>query len=291
MTPQAQVTALLCCALGDAVSPLTASQAKQVLLRLERAGVRDLPRTVSAAELTALGFPAEFAARVAALLDRPDALRRYAARYAPLSILTQNEPEFPARLLRLGAECPPVLFCRGDTALLQTRCVALVGSRSIAGEALEFARRIGALCADEGFTLVSGDAAGADRAAQDACLRRGGRVVSFVPDALCRRPETARRLFVSDQGADVGFSAARALRRNHFIHALGEAAFVAACTPGAGGSWSGAQDNLRRGLSRLCVPDDDSPGSLALLALGATPVPTNIMSLENYCVTELSIFD
>ena len=188
MTPQAQVTALLCCALGDAVSPLTAAQAKQVLLRLERAGVRDLPRTVSAAELAALGLPAELAARVAALLDRPDALRRYAARYAPLSILTQSEPEFPARLRRLGAECPPVLFCRGDAALLQTRCVALVGSRSIAGEALEFARRIGALCAEEGFTLVSGDAAGADRAAQDACLRRGGCVVSFVPDALCRRP-------------------------------------------------------------------------------------------------------
>ena len=41
MTPQAQVTALLCCALGDAVSPLTAAQAKQVLLRLERAGVRE----------------------------------------------------------------------------------------------------------------------------------------------------------------------------------------------------------------------------------------------------------
>ena len=184
MTPQAQVTALLCCALGDAVSPLTAAQAKQVLLRLERAGVRDLPRTVSAAELAALGLPAEFAARVAALLDRPDALRRYAARYAPLSILTQSEPEFPARLRRLGAECPPVLFCRGDAALLQTRCVALVGSRSIAGEALEFARRIGALCAEEGFTLVSGDAAGADRAAQDACLRRDGCVVSFVPDAL-----------------------------------------------------------------------------------------------------------
>ena len=57
MTPQAQVTALLCCALGDAVSPLTAAQAKQVLLRLERAGVRDLPRTVSAAELAA-GFDA-----------------------------------------------------------------------------------------------------------------------------------------------------------------------------------------------------------------------------------------
>ena len=96
---------------------------------------------------------------------------------------------------------------------------------------------------------------------------------------------------MSDQGADVGFSAARALRRNHFIHALGETAFVAACTQGAGGSWSGAQDNLRRGLSRLCVPDDDSPGSLALLADGATPVPTNMSSLADYCVTELSIFD
>ncbi len=291
MTPQAQVTALLCCALGEDVAPLTALQAGQLLRRMQDAGVTGLPRTVGAAELAALGFSAEFSARAAALLSRPDALRRYTARNAPLTVLAADEPGFPARLLRLGAQCPPVLFCRGDAALLQTRCIALVGSRNASPGALRFARRIGALCAAEGLTLVSGNAAGADRAAQDACLQGGGSVVSFVPDALCRHAQAERRLFVSEHGADVPFSAARALSRNRLIHALGAAAVVAACTPERGGSWSGARENLRRGLSRLCVPDDDSPGSLALLALGATPIPENVRSIGKYAVTELSIFD
>lgn len=72
--------------------------------------------------------------QITALLDRTDTLHRYleAAAAQGITVLTRLSDGFPAHLRRMGeTECPPALFCRGDTALLGTRCVALVGSRQL----------------------------------------------------------------------------------------------------------------------------------------------------------------
>ena len=94
------------------------------------------------------------------------------------------------------------------------------------------------MAAREGFTLVSGGASGADTAAQEACLAAGGTVICFVPDELSRYAPRKNLLYCSADGYDLSFSASRALRRNHFIHALGEKVFVAQC-PGTSGGTAG----------------------------------------------------
>ena len=147
------------------------------------------------------------------------------------------------------------------------------------------------MAAREGFTLVSGGANGADTAAQEACLAAGGKVICFVPDELSRYAPGENLLYCSADGYDLSFSSSRALRRNYFIHALGEKVFVAQCPNTSGGTWSGTSDNLKHRWSEVYVLCDGSDGAEALMALGAVGVDENLPPLADLLSYQLSIFD
>lgn len=269
---------LLCADLGDGRKPLTPAQLRTLRSRvLARTGEPDAPdRPLAAADLRALGYDEAFSARIAELLGREQELDRYLSVAAELGIfpLTRISEGYPARLRRLGEDAPAVLFCRGDRALLERPAVALAGSRELTSAGEAFARRVGALAAAEGFVLVSGNARGADRTAQDACLEAGGCVVAVVPDGLQdHSPENERIAYLCEWGWHLPMVNYRALERNRLIHVLGEKTFVAQSHL-SGGTWSGSEQNLRRNWSPLFVHDDGSPGCAALIAMGATPVRT-----------------
>ena len=267
---------LLCADLGDGQKPLTPAQFRRlrvhVLARPE--GEAPAERTLEEADLRALGLEASFARRVTALLDREAALDAYlrVGRELDVSPATRVSPLYPARLRLLGQDAPTVLFCRGDSSLLQRPAVALVGSRELTEAGRTFARRVGELAALEGFVLVSGNARGADQTAQEACLAAGGAVISVLPDSLADHdPAGERVLFVSEQGWHLPIAPYRALDRNRLIHALGEKT-LAAQSRLTGGTWSGSLENLRRGWSPLFVNEAGGPGCARLIALGANPV-------------------
>ena len=267
---------LLCADLGDGQKPLTPAQFRllrvHVLARPE--GEAPAERTLEEADLRALGLEASFARRVAALLDREAALDAYlrVGRELDVSPVTRVSPLYPVRLRLLGQDAPTVLFCRGDSSLLQRPAVALVGSRDLTEAGRTFARRVGELAALEGFVLVSGNARGADQTAQEACLAAGGAVISVLPDSLADHdPAGERVLFVSEQGWHLPIAPYRALDRNRLIHALGEKT-LAAQSRLTGGTWSGSLENLRRGWSPLFVNEAGGPGCARLIALGANPV-------------------
>lgn len=267
---------LLCAELGDGRKPLTPAQLRtlraRVLERAEDAGDPDLPLTAS--DLRALGYDAEFSARICALLNREKDLNAYLSIAAEQGIrpLTRVSPAYPARLRRLGDEAPAVLFCRGDLSLLERPAIALVGSRDLTPAGRDFARRVGELAAGEGYALVSGNARGADRTAQAACLKAGGAVIAVLPAELdACAPENERILYLCLTGWHLPMVAYRALERNRLIHALGEKTLVAQSHL-SGGTWSGSEENLRRGWSPLFVHDDGSEGCSALIDRGAAPV-------------------
>ncbi len=293
MRPAEEGLLLLCCALGTQDVPLTPAQYRTLAQRV-RQTCQAGDGEVTPAYLRALGYPEAAAVQITALLDRTDTLHRYleAAAAQGITVLTRLSDGFPARLRRMGeTECPPALFCRGDTALLGTRCVALVGSRQLRPDNRRFAVQAGKLAAAEGFTLASGGAAGADTAAQEACLAAGGRVICFVPDSLLDHPARQNVLYCSAGGYELPFSTPRALARNCLIHAMGEKTLVAQCAEGTGGTWSGSQWNLRRGMSELYVFDDGSAASAALQSCGAERLPDIPASLALLRPFQLSIFD
>lgn len=150
--------------------------------------------------------------------------------------------------------------------------MALVGSRELTASGRAFARRVGELAAREGYVLISGNARGADQCAQEACLAAGGAVLAVLPDSLAEhKPEGEGVLYLCRDGWSLPFAPYRALDRNRMIHALGEKT-LAAQSRLTGGTWSGSEENLRRGWSPLFVNEEGGPGCAQLITLGANPV-------------------
>ena len=271
---------------------LSLAQARELSRRARAAGIgeEDPFRDVTVKDVRRLGYSEYEAGHIVSLLGRERQLDGYllAAEKADVAVITRLDARFPQRLReQLGARCPAALFCRGDLRLLQRPCISVVGSRHLASPGAQFAAQAGRLAAREGFTLCSGDAMGADRTAQEACLRGGGSVLIFPATELVYCPVRENVLYAAEGGFELGFSAQRALGRNRFIHAMGEKTLVAQTSFGKGGTWNGSLDNLQHEYSPLFVFDDGSEGALALCARGATPVQA-LTSLQALTPAQLS---
>ena len=284
---------LLCCPLGDPMAgALSLAQARELSRRARAAGIgeEDPFRDVTVKDVRRLGYSEYEAGHIVSLLGRERQLDGYllAAEKAGVTVITRLDNRFPRKLReQLGARCPAALFCRGDLRLLQRPCISVVGSRHLAQPGAQFAAQAGRLAAREGFTLCSGDAMGADRTAQEACLSNGGSVLIFPATELVYCPIRKNTLYAAEGGFELGFSAQRALGRNRFIHAMGEKTLVAQTGFGKGGTWSGSLDNLQHEYSPLFVFDDGSEGARALCARGATPVQA-LTSLQALTPAQLS---
>lgn len=82
------------------------------------------------------------------------------------------EPDFPQALSALDPP-PPLLWARGDPALLDRPSVAVVGARVASAAGQRFARGIAADLGKAGLVVVSGLARGIDGAAHEGALPTG----------------------------------------------------------------------------------------------------------------------
>ena len=251
---------------------LTTAQLRILADRVKNADSPGEDRELSEKDLMALGYSREMARNIVRLLGEEDVLDHYLQRAARMDCapITRVSLEYPLILRqRLGLDSPGCLWCKGDMSLLNTPAIALVGSRDLREPNRAFAAEVGYQAAMQGLTLVSGNARGADRTAQEACLEAGGRVISIVADELSRKPLKRNVLFVSEEDFDAPFSAQRALSRNRCIHALGRMVFVAQSELRKGGSWDGTVKNLRFGWSMAACFDDGSEAAQELEQMGA----------------------
>ena len=223
----------------------------------------------------AMGYNRPSAERIVGLLSEAERMMAYAQRGArsgcvPITRISDGYP----RLLhkRLSLDTPGVLWAKGDRSLLNAPAVALVGSRDLHPENAEFAREVGIQAARQGYVLISGNARGADREAQEACLAAGGSVISIVADSLLHQAERKNVLYLSEDSYDLPFSTGRALSRNRLIHCMGMLTLVAQCRLEKGGSWDGAVNNLRAHWSALYCFDDGSEAARALADRGAVAI-------------------
>lgn len=251
---------------------LTTAQLRTLADRIRNSESPTEDRELSEKDIVNLGFSREMARRIVALLEEEDVLEHYLKRGARLDCMpiTRVSPEYPLLLRqRLGLDSPGCLWSKGDVRILNTPCIALVGSRDLYHPNRAFARAVGRHAAEQGLTLVSGNARGADRTAQEACLEAGGRVISIVADELSKQPQRRNILYISEEDFDEPFSAQRALSRNRCIHALGRMVFVAQSDLGKGGTWDGTVKNLRFGWSPVVCFRDGSESSRQLEQMGA----------------------
>ena len=287
---------LLTSCLGDpGRKPLTAAQFRELMHRQSMMTPDDPSRELNESDLIVLGYSAGFARHILELLDEEELLSCYlrSARQQGCVPVTRASQAYPLILRkRLGEDAPGVLWAKGDLNLLDTPAISLVGSRELKDANREFAREAGIQAAKQGLTLVSGNARGADREAQNACLSAGGRVISIVADSLASHGHRENMLYLSEGGFEEGFSSQRALSRNRCIHALGRMVFVAQADLGKGGTWDGTVKNLRRGWSSVACFRDGSEATLELEQMGAYLVATeDLQDLSALANTELNLFD
>lgn len=296
MTAREMGFLLLTSHLGDPLRKvLTVPQLRLLAQCVTASQMGEKEGQVTLEELMGLGYNRPSAQRIYDLLNGEDQLAWYlekAQRQGCVPI-TRVTPGYPGRLRRcLGLDAPGVLWTKGDLKLLEMPAVALVGSRELDGKNLEFAREVGRQAAVQGYVLVSGNARGADRAAQESCLCSGGRVISVVADPLERYPVRGNLLYLSEDGFDVVFSAQRALHRNRIIHSLGQKTFVAKCGFGIGGTWDGTKRNLSQGWSDVFCYNDGSEASLELERMGAQLIEVEqLCNLDNLATHQMRFTD
>lgn len=286
---------LLCSALAlphgelATVKPLSVSQWRSLIGKVQSSpwqGPSDLlGRSAAEIEQTVRIKP-ESAERIARLLDRGGQAAFELERLASLGIwvLAEGDEGYPdSWTQRLAEQAPPVLFGAGPIDLLSQDAIAIAGSRDLDAPGEVFARALGARCAAEGVTVISGGARGADRVSMLGSLEAGGRSVGVLADSLQRtlRDGDAGRSIRDEQltlitpfDPSAGFTVGTAMARNKLIYGLARVAVVIASAAETGGTWAGATENLTKRWVPLFVrADPDAPaGNHRLIERGGLPL-------------------
>lgn len=289
MTPREQGFLLLTSHLGDPERKvLTVAQFRTLFQRMGNMQKPKEDRALEAADLVAIGYSEVAAAQILSLLSSQEQLAWYLQKAKKRSCvpITRISDGYPLPLRqKLGTDCPGCLWAKGDVSILNAPGIALVGSRDLNPKNTEFAKEVGKQAALQGLALISGNARGADRTAQESCLAWGGKVISIVADNLEKYAPQENLLYLSEDGFDLSFSAQRALSRNRIIHCLGQKVFVAQSSLYKGGTWKGTVSNLQRNHTPVFCCNDESPAAAALIRLGAVPISisdlADIHALQN----------
>lgn len=190
------------------------------------------------------------------LLGRGLQLSQAVARWQTRAIwlASRADDSYPKRLKsRLHEDAPAILYGCGKTSLLASGGLAVVGSRHVNDELVEYTRVVGELAARAGITIVSGGAKGIDQAAMRGALESGGTVCGVLGDRLERTVMTREHrnlvldgqlTLISPYDPSAGFNVGHAMQRNKLIYALADAALVVSSDLNKGGTWAGAKEQL-----------------------------------------------
>lgn len=226
--------------------------------------------------------------RVLRLLERGAAMALAVERWtsAGLWIVGRGDTAYPARVHEhLGRSAPPLLFGVGSAAQLERGGFAIVGSRDVDEEGGRFTDVVARQCAREDVAVVSGGARGVDEIALAAAFDEGGRVVAALPEGVAKASVAAkyrdalreeRLVLVSPYAPHAPFSIGNAMGRNRLIYALADAALIVASAARSGGTWAGAEEELRRERRHpvyVRVAEPPIAGNEELLGMGALPFP------------------
>ncbi|WP_374353966.1 DNA-processing protein DprA [Chitinimonas sp.] len=99
------------------------------------------------------------------------------------TLLTLADPHYPRRLLEIP-DPPPLLYCKGNTALLNGQGIAMVGSRDATPLGLQTAEAFAKALSQGGWCIVSGLALGIDAAAHRGGLAGAGSTIAVVGTGL-----------------------------------------------------------------------------------------------------------
>jgi predicted Rossmann fold nucleotide-binding protein DprA/Smf involved in DNA uptake len=305
LSPDTQVTLLVCSRLGQSdetsPTPLNATEYASLCqwLRNESRRLKDLfvPEVVDQYNKISRLEPN----RLPALLNRGGALALAGEDWSNkgIWIISPSDEDYPRRLTeRLSSKAPPLLYGVGDSQLLSSGGLAVVGSRDISERAILATRQTGHLCVQNGIQLISGGARGVDSEGMQAVLENGGCVIGFVADSLLKISVNSkyrqglkekRLVLVTANDPKTPFNVGNAMGRNKFVYCLSDWALVIASSFNEGGTWAGATEDLKNKWVPLFVREDvDVPeGNYRLIERGGIAIRPEAFSHTDKFMTVL----
>jgi predicted Rossmann fold nucleotide-binding protein DprA/Smf involved in DNA uptake len=199
-------------------------------------------------------------------------------------IIGRGDAEYPLFLKqRLKHSAPAILYGVGEIELLSKGGLAVVGSRDIDEEAVEYTQQIARICAEENIQIISGGAKGVDQASMLGILEAGGTAIGVLADSLLKAATLGKYrdsiregqlTLISTYDPSAGFSVGNAMGRNKYIYALANYALVISSSVGKGGTWAGAIEALEKmkDVPLWVRMEDNVPeGNQQLVEQGARP--------------------
>ena len=264
LSPDTQAILLLCSNFGQnrkiEPQPLTLSEYNSLANWLQNHQMRpaDLLEPIAGKQLQNIGETKLELTRISALLDRGAMLSLAVEKWTNqgLWILGRGDENYPKSLKQtLKHSAPAILYGVGNFKLLSMGGLAIVGSRDVDEEKLDYTRRIGEKSAVEGIQVISGGARGVDKAAMLGVLQAGGTSVGVLANSLTKASvdreyrssiKEGRLALISSYDPDAGFNVGNAMGRNKYIYALADYALVIDSTAGKGGTWAGAVEAISK---------------------------------------------
>ncbi|HBR96199.1 MAG TPA: DNA-protecting protein DprA [Gammaproteobacteria bacterium] len=251
------LTACLRLALTEGIGPVSG---RQLLAAFRQ------PEDIFRASTDALQRAGLNAPQIAAIRhDPPDdamATARDWASNPAHHLLALGDPRYPPRLASLH-DAPLVLYVIGDTDVLHTPQLAIVGSRKPSRSAADTARAFAASLATAGLTITSGMALGIDGEAHRGCLEANGLTVGVAATGLdsiypARHRELAHQIvaqgaMISEYPLGTRVNPAYFTRRNRLISGLSAGTLVVEAAIRSG-SLTTAKHATEQGREVMAIP-------------------------------------
>lgn len=292
LSPDTEAILLLCARFGQPrqtePQPLTLGEYNTVAdwLRENQMSPKDLLESIKINSLPQDTIGKVDTARLVALLERGMMLSLAVEKWTSqgLWVLGRGDARYPRGIKKkLKKSAPAIFYGVGNMELLNKGGLAVVGSRDVSPEELDYTRQVAQTCAAQGMQVVSGGARGVDEASMLGVLEAGGTAVGVLADSLTKAAvsgkyrqsiKEGRLTLISAYDPNASFNVGNAMGRNKYIYALADYALVVSAAVNKGGSWTGAVEALENikdmpVFVRVQLPQ----GNRALLVKGAKPFP------------------
>lgn len=198
-----------------------------------------------------------------------------------IQTITRFDSAYPTYLKEI-AQPPWILYVLGDQGLLQTPCLAIVGTRTPTPYGLRMTQKFAFQLSRHGFTIVSGLANGVDTEVHQSVLEENGKTVAVLATGVdVIYPKRNRQLYqkILETGVIISESAPGIQphpglfpQRNRLISGLSLGTLVVEAAKKSG-SLITANYSLEQGREVFAIPGPiDSPfsqGTLQLVQEGA----------------------
>lgn len=174
---------------------------------------------------------------------------------AGIECVSFNDVRYP-QILKDSTKPPAILYCKGNIDLLNTNCIATIGTRENTQIGEKITKKTVDFLVENNLTIVSGLAKGIDAISHKVALDNGGNTIAILPLIDKIYPSENKKLaqdildnnglLIAEVKPNTNFHSGQLVKRDRIQSGLSKAVFVIE-TSKDGGSMHATNDALKLG--------------------------------------------